>query len=187
MSDQRATLFSVLLSECAFFLLAPFHTKSVTLPSLLLTRHSLETQFKINESLNAMAMKLLNCLALRKLLFINILSSYGFFFLKCLIQWEPKLIWISLQTELLIRREDVLLFNIERLQSEDRAKKGVFRVQIIFFGLAVTRCTADQWQKMPPHPQQVRAHRGCSFNLSSTTDPSASTLLQFRHQQVSKE
>lgn len=82
MSDQRATLFSVLLSECAFFLLAPFHTKSVTLPSLLLTRHSLETQFKINESLNAMAMKLLNCLALRKLLFINILSSYGFFFPK---------------------------------------------------------------------------------------------------------
>lgn len=71
-----------------------------------------------------MAVELLNCLALRKLLFINILRSYGFS-LKCLIQRESKLIWISLQTELLMGREDVLLFNIERLKWEDRFKKGV--------------------------------------------------------------
>lgn len=38
-----------------------------------------------------MAVELLNCLALRKLLFINILRSYGFS-LKCLIQQESKLI-----------------------------------------------------------------------------------------------
>lgn len=80
LSDPRSTLSSVLVSECVFFLLAPFHTKSDTLPYLLLTRHSLETQFKINESLNATALELLNCLALRKLLFINILSACGFFF-----------------------------------------------------------------------------------------------------------
>lgn len=75
-------------------------------------------------SLNATAVELLNCLALRKLLFINILSSYAFF-LKCLIQQLSQFMWISLQTELLMRKEDVLLFNIERLELEDRPKKGV--------------------------------------------------------------
>lgn len=67
-----------------------------------------------------LALELLNCLALRKLLFINILSPSAFF-LKCLIQCESKLIWISLQTELLMRREDILWFNIEREKLKDRA------------------------------------------------------------------
>lgn len=74
-----------------------------------------------------LSLELLNCLALRKLLFINILSSSAFS-LKCLIHWESKLIWISLQTELLMRMEDVLLFNIERLKLKDRAEEKKFPI-----------------------------------------------------------
>lgn len=126
-----------------------------------------------------MAVELLNCLALRKLLFINILSS-DVLFLKCLIQWKSKLIWISLQTELLMRREDLLLFNIERLKFEDRAKKGVSQCTN---NILSTCCHLMHWliseRKCLHFLNKWRPHRGCSFQISSTTDPKSH--CQYQH------
>lgn len=76
----------MLLFDCACVLRAPFLTKSATLPYLLLTRHSLETQFKINEpechGCGVIKLPGIEEIAFHKhpeLLWL-------FFFLKCLIQ-----------------------------------------------------------------------------------------------------